>query len=196
MTAADTGIEQALAEAAEALEADLREVFGFEDVEAQAEPAPDPRLIVHGEEGRFEVSWPPDEALTEAEGRLGAHARIAFELLLASSAPATFFDGYRPQTDERRELLFDHVEAFVDDSLRENPYYTPLAVVRRGPAMLVYGDDEYTLVAEDGSYRGEGILHWKVKRLVAFALTDVDEQVFGTADPDEVGPERWDPSRG
>lgn len=177
--AADRGeIADTLTDAAKTLEADLRELFGHPDVDVWTEPGPPHRLVVAGEDGRFEVTWPSDETMTEADGRLGAHARIAFELLLASHAPEDFFDGFRPQTQRRRELLFDQIEAYVDDSLGQNPYYSPLVVETRGPAMLVYGDDEYTLVAEDGTYRGNGILHWKVKRLVAFALTDVDEQLF------------------
>lgn len=185
MAAADPGeIAETLAEAARTLEGDLHELFGHDEIEVRTEQGPPHRLVVDGTEGRFEVTWPPRDAMTTAEGRLGAHATIAFEFLLASHAPEDFFDGFRPQTDRRRTLLFEQVEAYIDDSLRQNPYYTPLVVETRGPAMLVYGDDEYTLVAEDGNYEGNGILHWKVKRLVAFALTDVDEMIFDGADED------------
>lgn len=179
--ASDASMEETLGEIAWTVQEDLGRIFGHEEAQVRVEEGPT-RLIVQGDEGRFVVAWPPEEALTEAEGRLGAHARIAFEFVLASRAPGSFFEGYRPQTEERREILFDHVEAYIDDSLRENPYYTPLVVERRGPAMLVYGDDEYVLMAEDGSYRGTGILEWKVKRLIAFALTDTDEMIFGAGE--------------
>ncbi len=75
-------------------------------------------------------------------------------------------------------MLFDQLEAYVMDSLGGNPYFSPLVVKRRGSALLVFGDDEYVLVGEDGSFKGVGILEWKVKRLVAFALTDADEFFF------------------
>lgn len=179
----DASMERTLREVADQVETDLSRIFGHEDVSVEVEKSP-ARLTVDGKEGRFVVAWPPDESLTEARGRLGGHARIAFELVLASRTPASFFEGFRPQNDRRRELLFDHVEAYIDDSLRENPYYTPLVVERRGPAMLVYGDDEYVLLAEDGSYRGTGILEWKVKRLIAFALTDTDERIFDPSGED------------
>lgn len=181
-------IEETLAEVAEVLEADLREIFGHEDATVRLEQGTGHRLIAEGEAGSFEVTWPPADELTGAEGRFGAHAKIAFEFLLASRTPAQFFDGYRPQNDERRERTFDILEEYIDDSLRANPYYTPLVTVRRGPAMLVYGDDEYTIVAEDGNYTGSGILEWKVKRLVAFAITDADEAIFDGAEPDDLGP--------
>jgi hypothetical protein len=169
-------IEQALTEAADSLETDLRELFGFEDVQTSVERGPEPRLVVTGAEGRFVLTWPPDEGLTHAEGRLGGHARIALELLLASERPAAFFADYRPVSEAYREIVFDALRAYIDDSLGDNPFYTPLTFVQRGPVALVYGDDEYALIADDGSHEGEGILHWKVKRLAAFALTDADDE--------------------
>jgi hypothetical protein len=178
MSADAADLERALAEAAQALEQDLVDVFGFEDVDARVEADDSPRLVVDGAKGRFEVTWPPEESLTEAEGRLGAHARIALELLLASQTPNQFFEDYRPQTETRRRVFFDALKAYVEDSLGENPYYAPLTVVERGPTILVYGDDEYALVAEDGNHKGHGILHWKVRRLVAFAMTDADDEVL------------------
>jgi hypothetical protein len=184
-------LEATLAEVAERLEADLRELFGHEDATARLEDGTPRRAVLEGEAGSFALSWPPEDGLTDAEGRLGAHATIGLELLLAAETPGAFFEGFRPQRDERRERLFDHLEDYIDDSLRENPYYTPLTVVRRGAAMLVYADDEYTLVAEDGTYRGSGLLHWKVKRLVAFALTDVDQELLSEDEAGETGPERW-----
>lgn len=179
MTQVDASeIEKTLQQAAQRLEADLQEIFSFDDARARLKSGPDPRLVVEGEEGRFELTWPPDEGLTQAEGRLGAHARIALELLLASSSPGTFFEDYRPASEQRRRIVFDALEAYIDDSLGANPYYAPLAFVERGPVVLVYGDDEYALVAEDGSHQGHGILHWKVKRLAAFALTDADAELL------------------
>jgi hypothetical protein len=169
-------IQQALAEAADQLEEDLREVFGFEQVQAHRETDPEPSLVVTGPEGRFELAWPPTDGLTEAEGRLGAHARIAFELWLASHRPEAFFDGYRPVSEDYRDIVFSALKAYIDDSLGENPYYAPLTFVQRGPVVLVYGDDEYALIADDGSHEGSGILRWKVKRLAAFALTDADAE--------------------
>lgn len=180
-------METVLEEVAGQVEKDLVSIFGHGDAGVRVEGAGSPQLVAEGEEGRFCVSWPPRDGLTEATGRLGAHGRIAFEFVLASQAPASFFEGYRPQTERRRELLFDRVEEYIDDSLRKNPYYTPLVVERRGPAMLVYGDDEYVLVAEDASYRGSGILEWKVKRLIAFAVTDTDELIFKDEDPGAPG---------
>lgn len=169
-------IASSLEEAGQRLVSDLQEIFDFEDVEADVETEPGPRLVVRGEEGRFEVSWPPGDGLTEAEGRMGAHARIAFELLLASQRPGEFFDDYRPVSEEYRRIVFEALRAYIDDSLGSNPYYNPLKIVERGPVMLVYGDDEYALLADDGSHDGHGILHWKVKRLSAFALTDADAE--------------------
>jgi len=181
MTASNAAdIEHALQEAADALSEDLVDVFGFEDVDARVEGGPDPRLVVAGSEGRFEVTWPPDKELTRAEGRLGGHARIALEVLLASSAPEEFFDDYRPQNERRRQVFYDALKAYIEDSLGQNAYYAPLTVVERGPVILVYGDDEYALVAEDGQHTGEGILYWKVKRLVAFAMTDADDEMLDT----------------
>lgn len=171
-------VHEALEQARDAVSADLEEIFGFEDVQARVETQPDPRLVVRGEEGRFEVAWPPDEDLTEAEGRLGAHARIAFEFLLAAETPATFFEDYRPVSEDRREIVFEALKAYIDDSLGQNPYYSPLTFVQRGDIALIYADDEYVLVAADGSRKGSGILDWKVKRLVAFALTDADDELL------------------
>lgn len=177
-------VREALDRAAEALSRDLDELFGFADAETRVldEGGP-PRLVVEGAEGRFEVAWPPDDGLTEAEGRLGGHARIALELLLAAETPAAFFEDYRPVSDERRRIVFVALKAYVDDSLGENPYYSPLAFVERGPVALVYGDDEYAIVAADGSHEGSGILHWKVKRLLAFALTDADAELLDDETP-------------
>lgn len=171
-----TEIEQALGQAAQQVQAALERIFGFEDVQADVDPGPSPGLVVEGSEGRFEVTWPPEDGLTDAQGRLGAHARIAFELWLASQRPEAFFEGYRPVSEAYRRIVFDALEAYIEDSLGENPYYTPLRLVERGPVLLVYGDDEYALIADDGSHEGQGILHWKVKRLAAFALTDADDE--------------------
>jgi hypothetical protein len=171
-------IQQALAEAADQLEEDLREVFGFEQVQVHRETDPEPSLVVTGPEGRFELAWPPADGLTEAEGRLGAHARIALELLLASRRPGDFFEDYRPVSEDYRHVVFKALKAYVEDSIGDNPYYTPLTFEQRGPVVLVYGDDEYALIADDGSHQGNGILHWKVKRLAAFALTDADAELL------------------
>lgn len=179
MAAADpTEIRKALDEAADSLATDLRELFGFTDVTATVEEDPQPGLLVEGSEGRFEVRWPPDEELTDAEGRLGAHARIAWELFLASRRPGAFFEDYRPVSEDYRHVVFEALNAYIDDSIGDNPYYTPLVFEQRGPVVLVYGDDEYALIADDGSHEGSGILHWKVKRLAAFALTDADDEML------------------
>ena len=171
-------IQQALAEAADQLEEDLREVFGFEQVHVHRETDPEPSLVVTGPEGRFELAWPPTDGLTEAEGRLGAHARIALEFTLASRRPGDFFEDYRPVSENYRHVVFEALKAYIDDSIGSNPYYTPLTFVQRGPVVLVYADDEYALIADDGSHEGSGILHWKVKRLAAFALTDADDELL------------------
>lgn len=183
----EMGFGETLEGVAETMQGDLRSLFSHEGAEVEVREGRPVRLVATGEEGSFSVTWPPSEGLTEASGRFGGHARVAFEFVLASGSPGAFFEGYRPQTERRRGVLFDRLEAYVEDSLAKNPYFSPLVVERRGPALLVFGDDEYVLVAEDGSYRGVGILEWKVKRLVAFALADADDLIFNEREPSEPG---------
>lgn len=168
-------VAAALEEVRAALERDLPELFGHGDARVRVVDVEGHRVVAEGADGRFVVRWPPGEGMVQAEGRLGAHGRIAFEFLLASANPAEFFEGYRPVSPVRRDLVFEALAGYLDETLGGNKYYPDLVTVVRGPAMLVFGDDEYAIVAEDGHHRGHGILHWKVKRLVAYALTDADE---------------------
>jgi len=166
---------ETLEEVRSSLEADLREVFGHSDAVATVIEGERATVQVHARRGRFVLAWPPKGRLAQAEGQLGAHARIALELLMAAETPAELFESYRPASDVRRRIVFDALRGYVDETLGGNPFYDDLVVVERGPAMLVFGDDEYALVTDDGNHRGHGILHWKVKRLLAYALTDADE---------------------
>lgn len=172
-------IHSALQQAAHQLQAELQDLFGHEDAQVRVLEGEGLRLEATGGAGRFQVHWPPGEQLTQVEGELGEHARIAFELLLASETPEAFFGKHRPASPERRKLAFERLRWYVEDSLGENPYYSPLLIEQRGPVMLVYSDGDYALICEDGGYKGEGILLWKVRRLMAYALTDADEELFG-----------------
>lgn len=174
--AEEPSIRETLVALADRLTTDLAELFGHEDATASLHDEDRLRLVLQGQAGRFELGWPPREAMTEAKGHLGAHARIALELHLASQAPAKFFEGYRPVSPERRAYVFERLTFYIEDSLGETGYYDPMIVEQRGPVLLVFSDDEYVLVSETGQRRGTGILDWKVKRLVAYALTDADER--------------------
>lgn len=168
-------IEATLEELGDRLVHDLTTLFDHDGVAAKVEGDRDLHLTVQGSEGHLAITWPPTDGLTEAEGRLGAHARIALELNLAAQTPREFWDNHRPVRDERQAHIFDRLRFYLEDSLAEGGYYDPILVEERGPALLVFCDDEYCLVSASGEHRGNGILQWKVKRLLAYALTDADE---------------------
>lgn len=170
-----TELRATLEELGDQLVEDLASIFGHEEATARVEDGQTLRLTVEGPEGRLSIRWPPTEGLTEAEGRMGAHARIALELNLAAETPGEFWEDHRPVRDERQAHIFGRLRFYLEDSLAEGGYYDPIVVEERGPAMLVFCDDEYCLVSPSGEHRGSGILSWKVKRLLAYALTDADE---------------------
>ncbi|MDX1611506.1 MAG: hypothetical protein R3185_03990 [Candidatus Thermoplasmatota archaeon] len=172
-------VHQALQAAGKALEADLQDLFSLTVDKVRVSQGEPLRLEVEGPEGRFAVTWPPQEQLTHAQGRLGAHGRIAWEFHLAQHDPTTFFPDHWPVSPERRDFVFERLAFYIEDTLGETGFYDGLIVEVRGDAMLVYYDDEYVLISSSGQRRGNGLLDWKLKRLLAYTLTDADEH-FGT----------------
>ncbi len=172
-------LQETLEELGDRLVEDLGTLFGHEGVTARVEDGGELQLAVEGADGRLTIAWPPTDGLTQAEGRLGAHARIALELNLAAETPREFWENHRPVNEERQAHIFERLRFYLEDSLAEGGYYDPIIVEERGPAMLVFCDDEYCLVSPSGEHRGSGILSWKVKRLLAYALTDADERFEG-----------------